>query len=797
LSIREVYPWKWKKKSVEMSCRDSQEIGGAEKMVQLIEQLSSEIKVPSRAVDAVLELASGGATVPFMARYRKEATGGLDEEQIRQIIDGAAKIETLEKRRSSILAALKEQEVLTPELEAAVKDAPGLTVLEDLYLPYRPKRKTRASVARDAGLEPLARLIIDGKLETKEDGLTGAANYVAPDKGIDDGEAALAGARDILSELFSESASVRGELRTHFRQHALLSSAKVKKACEKDPDGASRFRDYFDWSEKSSRAAGHRILALRRGEKLGFLKVHVLPSEDEALLLLKRLCMRVGGPAFVMGGGPQEQGGGGPQEQRGGGQSGEKTAAGGTAVARAGKDHIPLTGESAREAAEAADEAYRRLLAPSLEKELRKELETAAEQEAIELFGRNLRELLLQPPLGRKRVLAVDPGLRTGCKIALLDQTGRFLADDVIYPLAPHKKEKESAEKVLELAKRYAIEAVAVGNGTGGREALSFLSGIGLDPAIDLISVDESGASVYSASEIARKEFPNKDLTVRGTVSIGRRLQDPLSELVKVDPKSIGVGQYQHDVDQKALKNRLDQVVESCVNSVGVELNSASARLLSYVSGIGERLAEAIVSFRSSIGLFDGRTQLQEVSGLGNKAFEQAAGFLRIRGAKHPLDASAVHPERYALVEKMARDLGVSLSELLGAGSEARTQIDLKRYIDKDTGEATLRDILGELEKPGRDPREPFHAFSFAEGVNSMEDLEEGMVLPGIVTNLTAFGAFVDIGVHQDGLVHISEMADRFVKDPAEVVKLRQEVSVRVIGVDMQRRRIALSLKEG
>jgi uncharacterized protein len=726
----------------------------------LIQAVTLETGLLERGVRAVIELSASGATVPFIARYRKEATGELDEEEIRGILEAKEKTAALWKRRESILDSLKERDLLNPDLEKALCQATALSELEDLYLPFRPKRKTRASAAREVGLEPLAELLVSGRCDDVD---AAAADFIDPDKGITSVEDALGGARDIIAEEISESAAVRACLRELFARKAIFSASSVKKRCEEDPKGSARFRDYFDWSEAVKGVAGHRVLAVRRGAALGFLRWHLLPPEEDALLSVKHLSMRVGGVPSSL------EASEGP--------------------------HTPLHGEAAKQVASAAEDAYSRLLAPSLETELKSVLVARAEEESILRFGENLRELLLQPPLGPRSVLALDPGLRTGCKLAVISSGGALLEHDVIFPLPPQNKKVEATRRILELIAQYGIEAVAVGNGTGGRESVDFLKEAGLPASVSVVSVDESGASVYSASPLAREEFPDQDVTVRGAVSIGRRLQDPLAELVKIDPKSIGVGQYQHDVDQKALKKALDQTVESCVNNVGVELNSASVRLLSYVSGVGEKLASSLIAFRNDNGPFQSRSQLLSVPGLGPKAYEQAAGFLRIRGANNPLDASAVHPERYTLVEKMAVTVGVSVGDLIGDDNTVRSTIDLTSYIDEHTGMATLRDIMAELEKPGRDPRSPFEIFSFDEGVRSPDDLREGMILPGIVTNITSFGAFVDIGVHQDGLVHISHLADHFVKDPAEVVRLKQQVQVKVISVDLERRRIGLSMK--
>lgn len=701
-------------------------------------EIAKELSIGERQAAAALSLLEDGATVPFIARYRKEATGGLDEVEIISIRDRAAQLEELSRRRDAILKSLSEQEKLTPELERAVREAKTLSSLEDLYLPYRPKRRTRAVIAKEKGLEPLADLLAAG---TSADPAAAAAPFVNEENGVANLEEALAGARDIIAERVSENAAARDEIRKLFGAHAFIASKAGKK---KDGD-AAKFADYVSWSESVREAPSHRVLAMLRGEREGYLSVHARPDDERAVGLLER--------RFVKG-------------------------------PRAAAAQLEL----------AVRDGYDRLLAPSIENELIQELKSRAEAEAIRVFAENLRELLLAPPLGRKAVLAVDPGLRTGCKVVCLDRQGKLLEYTAVFPLEPHRREREAAAAIEKLAKKHDIEAIAVGNGTGGREALAFLKTLELGGRIPVIMVNESGASVYSASETARKEFPDHDVTVRGAVSIGRRLMDPLSELVKIDPKSIGVGQYQHDVDQKALKAALDDVVSSCVNAVGVELNTASAELLRYVSGLSERLALKIVEYRNENGAFRNRSELRSVSGMGPKTFEQAAGFLRIRDGSNPLDASAVHPESYHIAERMARDLSVPLSDLIGS-QELVAKIRLAAYAEGSVGLPTLTDIAAELAKPGRDPREPFERFEYAEGVHGIADLAAGMTLPGIVTNVTNFGAFVDIGVHQDGLVHISELADRYVKDAREVVKVNQKVTVTVLAVDAERKRISLSMK--
>ncbi len=714
-----------------------------------IKETAAELGLRERQVQAVADLLADSATVPFISRYRKEMTGNLDEVQIIAIRDRMEEIEALEKRRASILESLKERDLLTPELEKAVNGAKILNVLEDIYLPYRPKRKTRASVAKEKGLQPLADSIMG--FNCPDPGLE-AEKYIDPEKGVDSVESALAGASDIIAESVSENAEIRGELRLLFEKRAGLSSAVIKKKA----DEAEKYKDYFDYFEPLSRVPSHRFLAVMRGAEEGFLKWHILPEKDDALRLIDRI---------VFDGACSPEG------------------ASGRNCSRAGGEFIEA----------AVDDAWERLLSPSLETEFKNAAKKQADLTAIEVFAQNVRNLLLEPPLGRKRLLAVDPGLRTGCKIVVLSAEGDLLEDGVIYPLPPHNKETEAAELLKKLAVKYDIEAVAVGNGTGGREAEAFVkqvfpSGIIVEP------VNESGASVYSASETARREFPDRDVTVRGAVSIGRRLMDPLAELVKIDPKSIGVGQYQHDVDQKLLKKSLDDTVISCVNSVGVELNTASRELMSYVSGLSASIADKLLKQREKKPFTDIQ-QMLGVSGVGEKVFQQAAGFLRITGGDNPLDAGAVHPESYGIVEKMAKNAGVTVAELAG-NSELAGRLNAQDYVTDTAGLPTINDIIEELKKPGRDPRSVFQSFSFDESVSSMGDLKENMLLNGIVTNVTAFGAFVDIGVHQDGLVHISEIADHFVKDPADELKVNQKVRVKVLSVDMKRKRISLSMKD-
>ncbi len=706
---------------------------------QHIAFIAAELQVSRGQVEATARLLEEGATIPFIARYRKEATGSLDETVITTIRDRLGQLDILDKRRETILKSLEDQGKLTDELKAKVLEAETLAVLEDLYLPYRPKRRTRATIAKEKGLEPLAQLLFDQS--PNFDPISEAAGFVDAEKGVASPEDALAGARDIIAEWVNENAEARAKLRKLFMERGVIRSRVL---AGKEEEGA-QFRDYFQWEEPVKAAPSHRILATRRGEKEGFLSVHTAPPEEDASAILETL--------FLKG-----------------------------------------DSESSKQVAEALHDSYRRLLAPSLETETRQMVKARADEEAIRIFADNLRHLLMAPPLGSKRILAIDPGFRTGCKTVCLDPQGKLLHNETIYPHTGAQAAAKAGERVTALVETFSIEAIAIGNGTAGRETEAFVRSLGFPQAVQVIMVDESGASVYSASETAREEFPDHDVTVRGSVSIGRRLVDPLAELVKIDPKSIGVGQYQHDVDQGALKQGLDDVVMSCVNGVGVEVNTASSQLLSYVSGLGPQLARNIVTYRNENGPFRSRDDLRKVQRLGPKAYQQAAGFLRIRNGVNPLDASAVHPESYHIVEAMARDLSGTVTDLLRDDS-LRKKIDLPRYATDQVGLPTLTDILEELAKPGRDPRESFEQFSFAQGVESVDDLEIGMKLPGIITNVTAFGAFVDIGVHRDGLVHLSELSDRFVKDPTEVVKVHQHVMVTVLEVDKQRNRISLSMK--
>jgi len=706
---------------------------------QLTTRIAQDLNLAAQAVGAVAGLLAEGATVPFIARYRKEMTGSLDEVQIAAIRDRQADLQALEARREAILSSLQERELLSDELKLAVLGADTMTALEDIYLPHRPKRRTRATMARERGLEPLAVLLWQQDRATDPE--AEAARFVDPEQEVPDVEAALAGARDIIAEQVSEHAESRDELRGLLRQRGMIRS-RVRKG--KEIEG-QKFRDWFEFEEPVQRTVSHRVLAMRRGEAEDILSVRLLVEEESALNLLER--------RFVTG-----------------------------------------RGAASGQVAVAISDAWKRLLGLSLETELRLELKKMADTEAIRVFAENLRELLLASPLGQQPVLALDPGFRTGCKLVVLDAQGRLLHHDTVYPHTGGDRVEAAGATVERLSARHGVTAIAVGNGTAGRETETWVRGLELPSSCAVVMVNESGASVYSASEVAREEFPDHDLTVRGAVSIGRRLQDPLAELVKLDPKVIGVGQYQHDVDQKQLKNALDDTVESCVNAVGVELNTASRQLLSYVSGLGPTLAANIVAHRDTEGPFSTRRKLLDVARLGPKAFEQAAGFLRVRGSRNPLDASAVHPERYKVVEQMAADLGVKVGALVGDEEQVQ-RIEIRRYVSETVGLPTLEDIRAELQKPGRDPRERFEAFQFAD-VHELGDLQPGMHIPGLVTNVTNFGAFVDVGVHQDGLVHVSQLADRFVNDPAEVVKVQQQVMVTVLEVDADRRRISLSMRK-
>ncbi len=705
-----------------------------------ISTIAEEQNIKNSQVLAVADLLGQGATIPFIARYRKEVTNSLDEVSITGIRDRLNQLKEITDRKETILNSLKQHGHHTDELEKKVIQAPTMAILEDIYLPYKPKRKTKATVAKEKGLEPLAHLILEQK---GIDPVSEAGCFVDSEKGVESADDALSGARDIIAEIINEDEQVRAAMRRLYTEKSVL---KSRVASGKKSEGV-KYKDYFEWEESAIKAPSHRILAMRRGEKEDILNLDIAPDEEEALNILETL-------------------------------------------------FVKSDAEDSSQVKTAAHDCYKRLLSRSMETEIRLATKKKADSDAIKIFAENLRQLLLASPLGPKRVMGIDPGFRTGCKVVCLDRQGKLLENDTIYPHTSEKKKIESAHKVKSLCNHYRIEAIAVGNGTAGRETEAFIKELPLSETIQIILVNEAGASIYSASEVAREEFPDHDLTVRGSVSIGRRLMDPLSELVKIDPKSIGVGQYQHDVDQTALKEALDDIVMSCVNGIGVDLNRASVQLLTYVSGLGPRLAKNIVAHRNENGPFSSRKKLVDVPRLGPKAFEQSAGFLRVSNSENPLDSSAVHPESYHIVETMAADLNCTVSDIVD-DSSLRDRIDISRYISDTTGIPTLKDIIEELAKPGRDPRDAFEAFSFADGIEKIQDLRSGMKLPGIVTNITAFGAFVDIGVHQDGLVHISEMADRFVKDPVDVVKVHQNVLVTVLDVDLERKRISLSMKTG
>ena len=712
--------------------------------------IASALNLQERAVANTLALLEEGCTIPFISRYRKERTGGLDEVQIAAISDRFDKLQEIQKRKDTIIKTITDLEKMTPELKKRIDDCWETSELEDIYLPYKPKRRTRAQVAREQGLEPLAQLLL---LQRECDPERAAERYVKGD--VKDTESAIKGAQDIIAETVSEDERSRQQIRNAFSRQAIISSKVVK--AKADTDEAAKYSDYFDWSEPLKRCSSHRLLAMRRGESEGILRISISPNDEEAADRLKR--------HYVYGNTPCGQ----------------------------------LVGE-------AVDDGYKRLLKPSIETEFAALSKERADEEAIRVFAENLRQLLLGAPLGQKRVMGIDPGFRTGCKVVCLDAQGNLLHHDAIFPHPPVNKRTESAIAIQKMIQKYQIEAISIGNGTASRETNDFIKDVlagryNIDtrkkdelPKPQIFTVSEDGASVYSASKIAREEFPDEDVTVRGAVSIGRRLMDPLAELVKIDPKSIGVGQYQHDVDQTKLKHSLDQTVESCVNLVGVNLNTASQHLLMYVSGLGPTLAKNIVDYRRENGVFTSRAQLKKVPRLGPSAFQQCAGFLRIPGAKNPLDNSAVHPESYAVVEQMAKDHGCTVADLI-KDKEKRDTIDIRKYVTAEVGIPTLTDIMQELEKPGRDPREQLEEFEFDKNVSTVDDLIEGMILPGIVTNITNFGAFVDIGVHQDGLIHISQMANRRIAHPTDVVKLHQHVRVRVIEVDHRRNRISLSLK--
>ncbi len=703
-------------------------------------QIAEEFGYSPRQVQATADLLDDGSTVPFISRYRKERTGSLDEVAIAAIRDRLQQLRQLNERRHAILSSLQERELLTPELQDAIQNAKALPELEDIYLPYRPKRRTRAMIARERGLEPLADRLLEQ--DSLLDPIVAAQAFIDPEKGVDTLDAALAGARDILAEAVNESSEARAEVRKLFEKQGTLRASVIK---GKETKGAA-YRDYFDWQEPLSKAPAHRIHAMLRAEREGVIRLAVRPEEEPVIEILSRL--------FVRG-----------------------------------------HSQAADQVSSAVEDGYKRLMSPSIENEIRAKLTEVADQEAVRVFADNLQHLLLAPPLGQKRVLAIDPGYRTGCKVVCLDAQGQLLTHAVVHVIGSKQEIARAGQAIADLVQAYQIEAIAIGNGTASRETEQMVRSLDIAKKISVVMVSESGASVYSASEIARKEFPAHDVTVRGAVSIGRRLMDPLAELVKIDPKSIGVGQYQHDVDQSLLKQSLDDVVEHCVNAVGVEVNTASESLLSHVSGLGPKLAENIVAHRDENGPFRKRTQLKKVPRVGPKAYEQAAGFLRIRDGEDPLDASAVHPESYRIVRQMAADLNCTVEDLMNK-IDLREGINLDRYVTDTVGLPTLTDILEELAKPGRDPRELLEAFSFAEDVNEIKDLSPGMKLPGIVTNVVNFGAFVDIGVHQDGLVHISQMADRFVEHASSVLKVGQHVTVTVMEIDIDRSRISLSMKK-
>ena len=700
------------------------------------EIIAQTLGITEKQVGNTIQLLEEGATVPFISRYRKERTGSLDEVQVLQIKEQHDKFLELEKRKETVLNTIKEQDALTSELKERIENCYNPVELEDIYLPYKPKRRTKATIAKEKGLEPLAKILMK---QTERDPHFRAKSFLNEE--VTTPEDALAGARDIVAEWMSENEKARNIVRREFKRSAVITSKGIKGKEEE----AAKFRDYLDWNEPLKKCPSHRLLAMRRGEKEGFLRISIKPEEDRALENLERF--------FVRG-----------------------------------------NTESSEQVAIALKDSYKRLIEPSIETEFATLSKIKADEEAISVFSENLKQLLLAPPLGQKRTLAIDPGYRTGCKVVCLDEQGNLLHNETIYPHKPQEERKMAAKKLTSMVEVYKSDAIAIGNGTASRETEAFIKRLRFNREVRVYVVNEDGASVYSASSVARKEFPQYDVTVRGAVSIGRRLMDPLAELVKIDPKNIGVGQYQHDVDQKKLKESLDAVVELSVNSVGVNLNTASQHLLNYISGLGPQLAQNVVEYRKENGAFQSREELKKVPRMGPKAFEQAAGFLRIPDAKNPLDNSAVHPESYNLVKQMAKDLNIYLNELV-QNDELVAKINLHKYTTEETGLPTLTDIKNELLKPGRDPREPIKVFEFAEGIFSIEQLQEGMEVPGIVNNITKFGAFVDIGIKQSGLIHISEMADRFISDPNEIVKLHQHVKVRIKDVDVARKRIQLSLK--
>ncbi|RLD61013.1 MAG: RNA-binding transcriptional accessory protein [Bacteroidetes bacterium] len=708
-------------------------------MEKYIEKISNELKITDWQVKNTIELLNEGATIPFIARYRKEATDSLDEVFITKIRDRLQQLQELDKRRESILKSITEQELLTPELEKQIMDIDNITDLEDIYLPYKPKRKTRATIAKAKGLEPLAKIIMSQKSGDVE---AMANRFLNEEKGVETVEDALKGARDIIAEWVTENKYARRKIRNLFLRKASIESVIAK---GKEEEG-SKYQNYFEWKELFLRSPSHRVLAMFRGEKEGYLKLKIGPPEEDAFDILD-------------------------------------------------EQFVKADNESGDQVYEAAIDSYKRLLRPSMETELRAMAKEKADEQAILVFSENLRQLLMGAPLGQKRVLAIDPGFRSGCKIVCLDSEGKLLHNENIYPHPPQNEVKKAINKIYQLVGTYKIEAIAIGNGTAGRETEAMFRRIHFDKDVTVVMVNENGASIYSASKTAREEFPDFDVTVRGSVSIGRRLMDPLAELIKIDPKSIGVGQYQYDVNQTALTKSLDETVISCVNAIGVEVNTASKELLSHVSGVGPVLAKNIVAYRDKNGAFKSRAELKKVPRLGDKVFEQAAGFLRIRNSNNPLDASAVHPESYFVVKNMATKTSCTIEDLTN-NDELRKQLDPKDFVTDKTGLPTINDILQELAKPGRDPREKFGVFEFAQDIRTIEDLKEGTTVPGIVTNITAFGAFVDIGVKENGLIHVSQMANEFVKDPNKYVKLNQKLNVKITEVDIQRKRIQLSLKD-
>jgi len=703
------------------------------------QKIAEELRLRAESVEATIDLLDDGSSIPFIARYRKEATGTLDEVEITNIRDRLHQMRELDKRRAVVLESIQKQGKLTDQLKSDVLDAQTMAILEDLYLPYKPKKRTRAMIAKEKGLEALATMIMEQKgIDCEKEAIA----FVSAEKKVESTAEALAGVRDIIAEWINENKEARAELRQLFSDQAIIRSKVIK---GKEING-EKFRDYFEWEELAKSAPSHRILAVRRGEKEAVLMLRILPPEDPAIDILEKM--------FIKG-----------------------------------------QGDDSSQVGTALRDSYKRLLSLSLESELRLELKKSADGDAIEIFKSNLRQLLMSPPMGQKSVMAIDPGLRTGCKVVCLNQQGKLLGNDTIFISASVGQRQESVQIIKELIKKYETEVIAIGNGTASRETEEFLREIGLAKEIHIVMVSESGASIYSASDVAREEFPDHDITVRGAVSIGRRLMDPLAELVKIDAKSIGVGQYQHDVDQGLLKRSLDDIVSSCVNQVGVEINTASKQLLTYVSGLGPTRAKAIIDFRNDHGRFHSREDLRSVNNLGPKAFEQAAGFLRINDGDNPLDASAVHPESYVIVNKMAEDIQCDVRSLV-TNVKLHKRIQLDQYVTDAIGLPTLTDIISELSKPGRDPREPFQIFAYKEGVKNIQDLKPGMKLPGVITNITAFGAFVDIGVHHDGLIHISQLSDQYVKTPHDFVKVHQSLQVTVIEIDLERRRIALSAKK-